>query len=399
MLIKSRLFTPGPTPLLPAAQLAMAAADIHHRTADFRALYTRVLADLKTFIGTKHDVIVFASSGSGVMEASVSNLTSAGDRVLVITAGKFGERWKAITTAFGCQVELVTAPYGQTVSREEIEARLTPGIRAVYVQATESSTGVRHDVKAIGELVRKQGEALLVVDGITGLGTTHLDVDGWGIDVIIGGSQKAVMIPPGLAYCAVSERAWQRMEKATNPRFYFDLRKERKNAAKGESSYTPAIGLIVALATAFDFIRGMGQGDLAAGRVALVENAEMCAAMTREAAKALGLELFNAASPSAAVTAIHAPAGVDSGEIVKAYRTRFGAVISNGQGEEMKGKIFRMAHLGYFDYLDTIATIAALEQILAQLGRPKHFEFGSAVGAAQRVFARYAAAPREAVRP
>jgi aspartate aminotransferase-like enzyme len=370
----------------------MAAADIHHRTADFRSLYSRVLADLKTFIGTTNDVIVFAASGSGAMEAAVSNLTSPGDKVLVITAGKFGERWKALTGAFGCRADVVSADYGNTVSLDAIKANLTRDTRAVYVQATESSTGVRHDVKAIGQLVRAQApDALFVVDAITGLGTTHMDVDAWGIDIIIGGSQKAVMVPPGLAYCSVSERAWQRMESAKNPRFYFDLRKERKNAAKGESSYTPAIALIAALANALDFIRGMGNGDLAAGRNALIDNAEMCAEMTRAAALALGLRLFNAASPSAAVTAILAPEGVDSGVIVKAYRQRFGAVISNGQGDEMKGKIFRMAHLGYFDYLDTIATIAALEQILATIGSPKHYEFGVGVSAAQTVFARYAA--------
>ena len=392
MLIKSRLFTPGPTPLLPAAQLAMAAADIHHRTAAFRELYTKVLADTKTFIGTNHDVIMFASSGSGAMEAAVSNLTSSGDKVLVISAGKFGERWKALASAFGCQVDVVSAEYGLTVPLDAIKAKLTPDVKVVYVQATESSTGVRHDIQGIGALVGAGGgDTLFVVDGITGLGTTHLDVDAWGIDVIIGGSQKAVMIPPGLAYLSVSERAWKRMETTKNPRFYFDLRKERKNAAKGESSYTPAIGLIVALGTAFDYIRQQGKGDLVVGRKALIDNAEMCAEMTRESAQALGLKLFNAAAPSAAVTAILAPDGVDSGAIVKAYRDQFGAVISNGQGDEMKGKIFRMAHLGFFDYLDTVATIAALEQILASLAKPKHFEFGHGVRAAQEVYVRHLA--------
>src|SRR5882757_5715761 len=336
MLIKSRLFTPGPTPLLPSAQLAMAAADIHHRTADFRALYSRVLADVQTFIGTKNDVVMFASSGTGAMESAVSNLTSPGDKVLVVTAGKFGERWKALASAYGCNVDLVSAPYGQTIDLNEVKAKLTPDVRVVYTQATESSTGVRHDVKGMAALV-KGTDALLVVDAITGLGTTHFDVDGWGIDFIIGGSQKAVMIPPGLAYCAVSDKAWQRMETSKNPRFYFDLRKERKNAAKGESSYTPAIALIAALASAFDFIRNMGKGDLAAGRVALVDNAEMCAEMMREAALALKLQLFAPDAPSAAVTSILPPAGVDSGAIVKGFRTEFGAVISNGQGE-MKGQ-------------------------------------------------------------
>src|ERR1700741_2722816 len=269
MLIKSRLFTPGPTPLLPSAQLAMAAADIHHRTADFRALYSRVLADVQTFIGTKNDVVMFASSGTGAMEAAVSNLTSPGDKVLVVTAGKFGERWKSLASAYGCNVELVSAEYGKTVEPDAVKAKLTPDVRVVYMQATESSTGVRHDVQGIAALL-KGTDTLLVVDAITGLGTTHFDVDGWGIDVIIGGSQKAVMIPPGLAYCAVSDRAWQRMETTKNPRYYFDLRKERKAAAKGESAFTPATSLFAALGAALDFVRQMGDGDLAAGRKALV---------------------------------------------------------------------------------------------------------------------------------
>ena len=291
MLRKNRLFTPGPTPILPAAQTAMASFAMHHRTADFRALYSRVLADMKDFIGTRNDVLVLASSGTGVMEGSVSNLTSPGDKVLVLTAGKFGERWRDLAKAFGCVVEIVSVPYGETFALDEIRQKLTPDIRAVYVQSTESSTGARHDVKGIAQLVRKTGDdTLLVVDAITGLGTTHFDVDGWGIDVIIGGSQKALMIPPGLAYCAVSERAWKRMETAKSPRYYFDFRRERKAAAKGESAYTPATSLFAALGAALDFIRQMGDGDLVAGRKALVDNAELAAEMTRAGAQALRTE-------------------------------------------------------------------------------------------------------------
>ncbi|HUN90283.1 MAG TPA: alanine--glyoxylate aminotransferase family protein [Terriglobales bacterium] len=385
MLKKNRLFTPGPTPLLPAASRAMASADIHHRTADFKALYQRVLADLKVFVGTQNDVLLLASSGTGAMEASVSNLTSPGDRVMVITAGKFGERWRDLTKTFGCQVDLVEAPYGETVSPEIVRAKLTPETRVIYMQATESSTGARHDVKAIAKLVRGT-DTLLVVDAITGLGTTHFDVDGWGVDVIIGGSQKALMIPPGLAYLSVSERAWKRAETAKHPRYYFDLRKERKSAAKGESSFTPATSLIVAMAAAFDYIRENGKGDLAKGREVLVDNAELSAAMTRAAAQALGLHLFAASSPAAALTAIIPPNGLDSGEIVKRYRDQFGAVVANGQGD-MKGKLFRIAHIGYYDYIDTIGAIAALEQIVAEL-KAGHIEFGFAVRAAQEVFAR-----------
>jgi len=392
MLHKNRLFTPGPTPLLPAAQTAMASFAAHHRTADFKALFQRVLSDMKEFIGTKNDVLVLACSGTGVMEAAVSNLTSPGDNVLVLTAGKVGERWAALAKAFGCHVEELNVPYGQTFQLEDIRARMAVDVRAVFVQATESSTGVRHDIEGIAKIVRAHGgasgnETLLVVDAITGLGTTHLDVDGWGVDVIIGGSQKALMMPPGLAYCAVSERAWKSMEKATSPRYYFDLRKERKSAAKGETAYTPATSLFAALGAALDFVRAMGKGNLAQGREELVTNAEQCAEMTRAGAKALGLELY-ASSPAAALTAICAPEGIDSGKIVKEFRESFDAVVANGQGE-MKGKIFRIAHIGYYDYLDTIGILGALEHVLARV-TGKSVAYGAAVRAAQEVYARHA---------
>ncbi len=399
MLRKNRLFTPGPTPLLPAAQTAMASFTAHHRTADFRALFQRVLADMKEFIGTQNDVLVLACSGTGVMEASVSNLTSPGDKVLVLTAGKFGERWTGLTKAFGCNVEVLSAPYGETFSLNDIRAKLTSDVRAVFVQATESSTGARHDVQGIAKIVRAAGndnneDTLLVVDAITGLGTTHLDVDGWGVDVIIGGSQKALMIPPGLAYCAVSERAWRRMDTTTSPRFYFDLRKERKAAAKGESAYTPPTSLFAALGAALEFVRGMGKGDLAKGRETLVDNAEMCAEMTRAGVQAVGLKLY-AASPAAALTAICSPDGLDSGKIIKEFRESFDAVVANGQGE-MKGQLFRIAHIGYYDYLDTIGILGALEHVLARC-TGKAVEYGAAVRAAQEAYARSLSRQRQPV--
>jgi len=361
----------------------MAAATMHHRTAEFRALYSRVLADLKTFVGTRNDVVMFTASGTGAMEAAVSNLTSPDDKVLVVSAGKFGERWEGLAKTFGCDVQTVRAPYGETVTPHQVGDALKPEHKALFIQGTESSTGVRHDIEGIARVL-KGSETLLVVDAITGLGTTHFDVDGWGIDIIIGGSQKAVMIPPGLAYCSVSHRAWQRMESSRNPRYYFDLRKENKNGQKGESSYTPSTALVAALAAALDYLREQANGDLAAGRELLINNAETAAAMTRAAAKALGLKLFAASSPGAALTAIASPEGVDSSDIVKAFRNHFGAVIANGQGE-MKGQLFRIAHLGYYDYLDTIAAIGALEQVLSEMGRK--IEFGAGLRAAQEVYA------------
>jgi aspartate aminotransferase-like enzyme len=395
MLRKNRLFTPGPTPLLPAAQTAMASFTAHHRTADFRALFQRVLADMKEFIGTQNDVLVLACSGTGAMEASVSNLTSPGDKVLVLAAGNFGERWTGLAKAFGCKVDVLSAPYGETFSLNDIRAKLTPGVRAVFVQATESSTGARHDIEGIAKIVRAQSEeTMLVVDAITGQGTTHLDVDGWGVDVIIGGSQKALMIPPGLAYCAVSERAWRRMETTTSPRFYFDLRKERKAAAKGESAYTPPTSLFAALGAALEFIRQMGKGDLAKGREALVDNAELCAEMTRAGVQAVGLKLF-ATSPASALTAVRSPDGVDSGKIIKEFRESFDAVVANGQGE-MRGRLFRIAHIGYYDYLDTIGILGALEHVLARC-TGKTVEYGAAVRAAQQAYARGLSGKRQPV--
>jgi aspartate aminotransferase-like enzyme len=387
MIRKTRLFTPGPTPLLPAAQFAMAAADIHHRTPEFRALFQKVLAQLKVFVGTKNDVLLLSCSGTGAMEASVSNLTSPGDKVLVLTAGKFGERWTGLAKAFGCEPDVVTAPYGETFDLAAVKSALKPEHKAVYLQATETSTAVRHDVEAIAKLVKEAG-ALLVVDGITGLGTTHFDVDGWGIDVLIGGSQKAVMIPPGLAYLSVSEKAWAAMEKSKNPRYYFDLRKERKNAAKGESAYTPAVALIAGLGAALDYIAGQAGGDLEKGRIALIDNAQVNAAATRAGLVALGFTLFAPTAPAAAATAVAVPEGMDSGAVVKALKTRFALVIANGQGE-MQGKIFRVAHLGFFDYLDTVALLGAMEHIAKDtLGLP--VVYGQAVAAAQEVFAKLA---------
>jgi aspartate aminotransferase-like enzyme len=386
MIRKTRLYTPGPTPLLPAAQFAIAAADMHHRTPEFRALYQKVLAQLKVFVGTKNDVLLLASSGTGAMEASVSNLTSPGDRVLVLTAGKFGERWVDLATAFGCAVDVHKVPYGETFQLDQIRAALRPEHKAIYVQATETSTCVRHDLEAIAKLIKQAApNALLVADAITGLGTTHFDVDRWGIDILIGGSQKAVMIPPGLAYLSVSDKAWAAMEQAKSPRYYFDLRKERKNAVKGESAYTPAVALVAGLGAALDYIAGQAGGDLEKGRMALVDNAETNAAATRAGLVALGFTLFAPTAPAAAATAVAVPDGMNSADVVKALKAKFALVTANGQGE-MQGKIFRVAHLGFFDYLDTVALLGAMEHIAKDtLGLP--VEFGKAVAAAQKVYA------------
>ncbi len=378
---KLRLLTPGPTPLYPPAVRAMAGADIHHRTEDFRVLSKQLAIDLKYFMGTANDVAIFTSSGTGAMEAAVSNLFSKGDKVIVATAGKFGERWAQITKAYGLDVTVIEEPYGEAVAPGRVAEtlRANPGVQGVFVQATETSTGVSHDVKAMAEAVRAT-DAIFVVDAITGLGTSTLDIDGWGLDVVIGGSQKAVMIPPGLAFAAVSQKAWARREKARQPFFYFDLYKHAQASEKGESPFTPATSLLLGLAEVLRYIRELGRENL-------IENAQLLARATREAAQAIGLELFAKTNPSGAVTSIRAPKGTDSGQIVKAFRERFGAIIANGQGS-MKGEIFRIAHLGYFDFADLFAVVAELEVILHSLGQP--VEFGSGVRAVQQVYAEAA---------
>jgi aspartate aminotransferase-like enzyme len=387
MIRKTRLFTPGPTPLLPAAQFAMAAADMHPLTSEFRALYTRVLQQLKQFVGTETgDVVVLSSSGTGAMEAAVSNVTSPGDRVLVLTAGKYGERWSALAKSFGCHVDEVEVPYGQTFSLDAIRAELRLETRAVFVQATETSTGVRHDVEAIARLMKQEdSEALLVVDGSTGLGTTHLEMDAWGIDVLIGGSEGATMIPPGVSYLAVSPKAWDRMEATYNPRYYFDLRKERKNARLGESAYTPAVALIAALGASLDYLAGES-GDLVAGRRMLVENTETMAAMTRAAVLAMGFQLFAPEAPAAAVTTVRVPEGVDAGVLVNELQSRFGAILLAEKG----GVVFHIAHLGFFDYMDAIALIGALEQVVMKTAPQLSTVLGAGLAAAQTVYAERA---------
>jgi aspartate aminotransferase-like enzyme len=375
---KQRLLTPGPTPLLPQALHAMMGSDIHHRTEDFRKIYRAVLADLKEVMGTSTDVLALVSSGTGAMEASVANLFSPGDRVIVCTAGKFGERWAEIVKAFGLNATVLEEPYGGAVSPERVVEALKaePDTRGVFVQASESSTGAAHDVHAMGKAVKKT-DAIFIVDAITGLGTMPLDIDGWGLDVVIGGSQKAFMIPPGLAFLSISPKAWAFAESSKLPRFYFNLKKEKKNAANGESSWTPATSLLLALAEALKYVKSIGMEHL-------VANAQLLAQGTRAAATALGLELFAPLSPGSAVTAVRSPKGMDSGVIVKEFRNRFGSIIANGQGS-MKGQIFRVAHLGYFDFPDLFAMIAELEIILAANGVP--VKFGTGVAAVQNVYA------------
>ena len=374
---KQRLLTPGPTPLYPPALHAMMASDLHHRTEDFRKVYRSALADLKEVMATSNDVLMFAASGTGAMDASVSNLFSRGDKVVVCVAGKFGERWAEIAKAYGLDAVVLTAEYGDVVAPERVERALgeNPNARGVFVQASETSTGAAHDVKSMGRIVAKT-DAILVVDAITGLGTMPLDIDGWGLDVVIGGSQKAFMIPPGLAFLSISPKAWKFTETAKLPHYYFNLKKEKKSGDAGESSWTPSTALILALGEALKYVKQVGMANL-------IENAQLLARATRAAVERLGLQLFAPGSPGASVTSVRAPKGMDSGVIVKEFRNRFGAIIANGQGS-MKGQIFRIAHLGYFDFADLFAVVAGLEIILHANGHA--VEFGAGVRAVEEIY-------------
>src|ERR1017187_8372069 len=382
---KQRLLTPGPTPLYPPALHAMMASDIHHRTEEFRNIYKSALADLKEVYGTSNDVLCFAASGTGAMDASVSNLFSPGDKVIVATAGKFGERWVEIAKAYGLDANVLKAEYGDVVTPDRIETALKaePATKGVFIQASETSTGAEHDIQTMAGIVKKT-DAIFVVDAITGLGTMPLDIDGWGLDVVIGGSQKAFMIPPGLAFMSVSAKAWGFADSASLPHYYFNLKKEKKSGDAGESSWTPSTALILALAEALKYVKQLGMPKL-------IENAQLLARATRAAVEKLGLELFAPHSPGSSVTAVKAPPGMDSGVIVKEFRNRFGAVIANGQGS-MKGQIFRIAHLGYFDFADLFAVIAELEIILHANGYP--VEFGTGVAAVENVYSEVAVAPQ-----
>jgi aspartate aminotransferase-like enzyme len=359
----------------------MMASDIHHRTQDFVKLYKAAVSDLKEVMGTTWDVVPLVASGTGAMEASVSNLFRKGDRVIVLSAGKFGERWVQIARAFGLDPLVLKAEYGQAVpARAVVDAlRSTPGVRGLFLQASETSTGAAHDVETIARAVAET-EAILVVDAITGLGTMPLDIEGWGLDVLIGGSQKAFMIPPGLAFLSISPKAWKHASTCDLPHYYFDLKKEAENALAGQSSWTPSTALLLSLAAALGYIKSVGMAKL-------IENAQLLARATRAAVAELGLKLFAPECPGSAVTAVRAPDGMDSGVIVKGFRDRFGAIVANGQGS-MKGQIFRIAHLGYFDFPDLFAVVAGLELILAAEGVP--VQFGKGVAAVQKVYAEAA---------
>jgi aspartate aminotransferase-like enzyme len=384
MIKKARLFTPGPTALHPEVQAALARPIVHHRTDEFRALIKECTAGLKAFLRTEDDVITLASSGSGGMEAALVNVLSPGDKMLALVAGKFGQRWEKLGRAYGMKVASLGATWGEAVTPAAVAEALERDaeVRAVFCQFSESSTGVAHDVKALAEIVHRHPDTLLVVDAISGAGAMTLETQAWGIDLVVVGSQKALSLPPGLAFVSVSERAWKRVESTTTPRFYFDLRRERAGLARGEPGFTPAIALVVALKASLDAIAAAG------GVESLVANAGLLARMTRAAAKALGLPLVAPRDHGDALTALFAPQGLDATAIVKGLKSTHMSTVAGGQGE-LKGKIFRVAHLGYYDVTDILGLLSTLETVLQSLGHK--FDLGCGVAAAQAEFIRHTA--------
>jgi aspartate aminotransferase-like enzyme len=375
---KYQLMAPGPTPVPSEVLLAMAQPILHHRTPEYEALFVEVRAGLKRLHQTTQEVIPLACSGTGAMEAAVVNTLSAGDTVVAVVAGKFGERWLEMCRAYGVNVLELKAPFGDTVPAERVAEtlRANPKIKAVLAQHSETSTGVLHDVKAYAAVTAKT-DAILIVDAVSSLGIADLAMDAWGVDLVVSGSQKGLMLPPGLGFCALSEKAWALNKTAKLPRYYFDLAAERKTVVKNEAHFTPAVSLVIGLKTVLAMLEREGLANV-------FRRHDRLARATRAGVEALGLGLFCKATPSPAVTAVTAPTGLDSEKIVKAYSQTHNITIAGGQGE-MKGQLFRLGHMGYAAEFDVIGALAALEQVLAEIGHP--VDFGAGVRGAQKVFA------------
>ncbi len=373
MIKKYYLLSPGPTPI-PDSVLSVAAEPIiHHRTPEFSEIFMQVSEGLKYVFGTKEDVFILTSSGTGAMETAVVNTLSPGDTAICINGGKFGERWGSICRAYGVNVKEIVIEWGADLTKEQLAAELkaNPEAKAVFSTLSETSTGAIYDIKGFGEVVFGTG-AILVVDGISGVGATLCPMDEWKIDVLLSGSQKSFMIPPGLAYIAFGPKAWKSVEAAKLPKFYFDAKKAKKNLEKQTTPWTPAISLIIQQKKALDIIKGMGMETL-------LEHHRIMGDATRAGVKALGLELL-AKNPGNILTAAKTPAGVDGSKIVKTMQSKYKAYIAGAQ-DPNKGKFFRIAHLGYMGGFDVITALSALEMTLADLGYA--FEKGSGVKAAE----------------
>jgi len=372
---KYYLLSPGPTPIPESVLSAAAEPIIHHRTPEFSKIFMDVTAGIQRVFETREDVFILTSSGTGAMEAAIINTLSPGDRVLTINAGKFGERWGNICKAYGVVNKAIVLEWGSDFTKEQLAGELNadPGIKAVFATLSETSTGAVYDIKGYGEVVSKT-DAILVVDGISGLGAVPCPMDEWNIDVLVTGSQKSFMIPPGLAYIAFSRKAWKLVETSKLPKYYFDIKKCKKNLEKKTTPWTPGITLVIQQKKALDIINGMGLPKL-------FEHHRILGDATRAGVRAIGLELL-ARHPGNIVTAAKVPAGVDGVQLVKTMQSKYMAYISGAQ-DPHKGKLFRISHLGYMGGFDVITALSALEMTLIDLGYA--FEHGGAVKAAQAV--------------
>ena len=375
--VKRYLMAPGPTPVPPEVLAAGAQPILHHRGPDFRELMSRCLRRLQEVCRTENEVLLFTASGSGGFESAVVNLLSPGERVLAVSAGEFGERWSALASTYGAEVEELRYPWGETPRPEDLRARLAEArAEVVMLVHSETSTGVVADVEALAGVAREAG-ALTVVDAVSSLGAVPVETDAWGLDVVVAGTQKALMTPPGLSALTVSERAWERAARTSTPRFYFDWAKLRASLETGTTPFTPAVSIVVALDTALGMLLEEGLESAFARHAAL---GRAC----REGAKAMGLELFSPDEErSAVVTAILTPAGVDARELVRALRERFGITVAGGHGE-LGERMFRIGHIGYYDVFDITTALAAVEVILSELG--VEIERGAAVARALDAF-------------
>lgn len=373
---KNYLLTPGPTPLPPEICESLSRPIIHHRTPQFQSILKEAEEGLKAVFQTKNDVFILTSSGTGAMEAAVVNLLSWGDKALVIQGGKFGERWTELCEAYGIKAITIDVEWGKALDASVLKEYLAreQAVKAVFTTLCETSTGVTFDIKALAQAVRDT-EAVLVVDAISGLGAVDLAMDDWGVDVVVCGSQKGLMLPPGLGFISVSKKAWKLVEASKCPKYYFDLKDAKKALEKTDTPFTPAIGLVIALNEALKMMRQEGLENIFKRHHKLAE-------ATRAAMVALGLELFSADAASDGVTAVKVPAGIDGEKLVKVMRDEYGVTIAGGQGE-MKGKLFRIAHMGYISEFDIILGISCLEKVLKKMGY--NFSFGAGVAAAQEV--------------
>jgi serine---pyruvate transaminase len=374
---KVSLLAPGPTPVPPRTLLAMAQPLIHHRSADFQEVIGKVRAGLKKLFQTQNEVLTFCSSGTGAMESSVANLLSPGDKAIAVRGGKFGERWSLILKAYGCTPVDLDVPWGQAVKPEAVAKLLKedPSIKAVYVQALETSTGVDHPIEALAQVTKNTG-AVLVVDAVSAMGAYPIPVDQWGLDVVLSGSQKALMLPPGLAFASIGPKALEMMKSSTCPKFYFSWAKELKSQGENKGSFTSPVTLFMGLLDIFALLDEWGMDKVYAETV-------IRSKAFKEAVKAWGLGLYSTERPSVALTAVQCPEGIDGQKVVKWLKDKYGIFIAGGQ-DQAKGKIFRVAHMGYINEFDTLQAISAIEMALKGLGYT--FEMGSGVAAAQRIF-------------